>query len=437
MSRPLSVLLSLLIVSCGGKSELSVGAGGRTIGDASKTDSILNRAGCKPYSFSVGRVDRSIDGSPLLFSSHTPAISNDGRFVAFVSQDPRIVEGDSNDELDTFVFDRETQQTVRVSISTDGVQGSQASGYVSESGRPAFAADNETVFFPSNADELSIDDNNGETDVYAHHLPTAVTTRIGIGELSPTMGSGGSLQVSSDGRYLIRTVFFHDIAVAPAARMQVARTLLETGQTEIVSTLADGTLMDATDNLVGAGVFINFRKLSISHDGNIIAFESGSLNVETDADHGPDIVVKNVATGVLREIITEPGVYTSGPMLSDDGRFLLLHSQSALVAGADTSRLFIVDLETGSIDAIPNSFAYGTMSGDGRFVAYVGMSPNGETYIYDREVKATKAIIDASAVDTLRGEPQISADGCAVVYRAALDDGDLDSIWLETNPWLE
>ena len=76
------------------------------------------------------------------------------------------------------------------------------------------------------------------------------------------------------------------------------------------------------------------------------------------------------------------------------------------------------------------------MSGDGRFVAYVGM-PNGETYIYDREVKATKAIIDASAADTLRGEPQISADGCAVVYRAALDDGDLDSIWLEANPWLE
>ena len=55
--------------------------------------------------------------------SFAPAISANGRFVAFISYATNLVPGDTNDAADVFVRDRQTGTTRRVSVGRGGVQG--------------------------------------------------------------------------------------------------------------------------------------------------------------------------------------------------------------------------------------------------------------------------------------------------------------------------
>jgi Tol biopolymer transport system component len=63
------------------------------------------------------------DGTEANNTSVGPAISRDGRFVAFVSYATNLVARDTNGYSDVFVHDRATHQTIRASISSRGEQG--------------------------------------------------------------------------------------------------------------------------------------------------------------------------------------------------------------------------------------------------------------------------------------------------------------------------
>ena len=99
-----------------------------------------------------------------------PAISGDGRFVAFVSNATNLVAGDSNNVGDIFVHDRQTGATTRVSINSSG---GQANGASSD---PAISADGRYVAFVSSATNLVTGDTNGVSDVFVHDRQTGVTT---------------------------------------------------------------------------------------------------------------------------------------------------------------------------------------------------------------------------------------------------------------------
>ena len=54
--------------------------------------------------------------------NRTPAISDDGRYIAFVSSASNLVENDTNNLRDVFVHDRVTQTTKRINIRSTGEQ---------------------------------------------------------------------------------------------------------------------------------------------------------------------------------------------------------------------------------------------------------------------------------------------------------------------------
>ena len=66
---------------------------------------------------SVGRVGEQGDNG-----SDSPAISPDGRFVAFASASRNLVPGDTNDQVDVFIRDRWTGTTIRSSVTSTDVQ---------------------------------------------------------------------------------------------------------------------------------------------------------------------------------------------------------------------------------------------------------------------------------------------------------------------------
>src|SRR4051794_15198724 len=76
------------------------------------------------------RVSISSTGEQGTRGSYFPALSADGRFVAFGSLATNLVPGDTNGERDVFVRDRETGRTERVSVGTGGRQGDRDSGTV-------------------------------------------------------------------------------------------------------------------------------------------------------------------------------------------------------------------------------------------------------------------------------------------------------------------
>ena len=96
--------------------------------------------------------------------SFDPAISADGRFVAFSSDATNLVPGDTNGTADVFVRDRQTGTTRRVSVGPGGAQGN------GDSVDPALSADGRFVAFESDATNLVPGDTNGVDDVFVRTL---------------------------------------------------------------------------------------------------------------------------------------------------------------------------------------------------------------------------------------------------------------------------
>ena len=93
------------------------------------------------------RVSVGSNGLPGNFGSDDPSISADGRYVLFRSQASNLVAGDANLTWDAFVHDRVTRATTLVSISSEGVQGNADLGGTQI--RTSISADGRYVAFAS------------------------------------------------------------------------------------------------------------------------------------------------------------------------------------------------------------------------------------------------------------------------------------------------
>lgn len=124
--------------------------------------------------------------------STIPTISSTGRWVAFSSFAKNLVPGDTNGKQDIFVRDRETGQTSRVSVDSAGNQANDWSVAASISG------DGRCVAFNSDASNLVGGDTNEDCDVFVRDRQdcagsaaiycTAKTTSSGC---TPAIGSSG------------------------------------------------------------------------------------------------------------------------------------------------------------------------------------------------------------------------------------------------------
>lgn len=117
----------------------------------------------------------------LFYSSIVPAISGDGKTVAFESRSSKIVPGDTNGSSDVFTLNRGSDEMRRISVDDSGVEGNAASDKVAISG------DGKTVAFVSNATNL-VPTVTGE--IYAVVTdPFPVSTNNDLLSLSSTFGS--------------------------------------------------------------------------------------------------------------------------------------------------------------------------------------------------------------------------------------------------------
>ncbi|NCS83074.1 hypothetical protein GW746_01510, partial [Candidatus Saccharibacteria bacterium] len=147
-------------------------------------------------------VSASSNGVPANAGSNMPVISADGRYVAFRSNASNLVTGDTNSSPDVFLHDRQTSQTTRVSVSSNGGQanGDWRSLY---SYAPSISADGRYVAFLSTAKNLVSGVTQLTQNIYVHDCRTGKTALVSVAYDGAEQNvTSFSSYISSDGRYV-------------------------------------------------------------------------------------------------------------------------------------------------------------------------------------------------------------------------------------------
>ena len=142
-------------------------------------------------------VSRSATGSFGDSDSWAAMISADGMHVAFQSLATDLVAGDTNGWSDVFVHERSTGLVRRVSLASSGAESNSASE------TPAVSSDGRFVAFGSYATNLDPTDSNTSFDVFVHDLATGVTERVSRSAAGCVNdGWSQQPSISADGRYV-------------------------------------------------------------------------------------------------------------------------------------------------------------------------------------------------------------------------------------------
>jgi Tol biopolymer transport system component len=399
------------------------------------------------------------DGTQGNDPSSSPASSSDGRVVAFDSIATNLVAGDTNAEIDIFVRDRQTAQTTRVSVASDGAQANDLSVL------PAVSGDGRYVAFESDATNLVPGDSNGRRDIFVRDRQTAQTTRVSVAS-DGTQGSsdfgfsqGADASISADGRFVAFQAGFTNLVpgdtnscvslpnLPPGECPDIFVHDRQTGQTTRVSVASDGT--QANDQ--------SFRP-AISADGRYVTFASvasnlvpGDTNGAQGVFLGTDVFVHDRQTGqTTRVSVASDGTQANresfAPTVSADGRYVaFLSLASNLVPRDNNGRrnpllgqdVFVHDRQTGQTtrvsvasdhrQALGPSFDP-SISADGRRVAFASDASNlvlmdsnklGDVFVRDRQAGTTvraSLASDGTQANDSSSLPAISADGAAVAF---------------------
>jgi Tol biopolymer transport system component len=278
------------------------------------------------------------DGAPGNGDSTRPALSADGRTVAFESVATDLVPFDLNGVGDVFAHDLASSTTTRVSVSSQGVEGNGASLYA------ALSADGRLVAFASAAQNLVPDDRNHSHDVFVHDRQKGLTERVSVDD----EGQEGALfstkpALSADGRFVAFYTAAENLAPGDLNKFwDVVRHDRYTATTRLASVHSDGTQACAHSD-----------SPSISGDGRHVAFTSKADNlVPADGNAVDDVFVHDFATGATTRVSRGPeGAESDGasPLcaLSEDGLHVAFQSAATNLVQGDTngvSDAFVADV---------------------------------------------------------------------------------------------
>ncbi|MCL4465455.1 MAG: hypothetical protein M1389_05400 [Chloroflexi bacterium] len=330
---------------------------------------VHNRATGETSYVSVG-----FDGTPANNASRSPSISADGRYVAFESLASNLIMVDNNGYWDIFVYDRQTGQMERVSVSSGGAQANNNSGHA------AISADGRYVAFESYATNLVAGDSNRYRGIYVHDRQTHQTTRVSVAsDGSLPDASSRNPSISADGRYVAFESLASNLVTADSnGYWDIFVYDRQMGQTERVSVSSGGA--QANNNSGHA---------AISADGRYVAFESLAANlVAGDSNGYPDIFVHDRQTNETARVSvgfdgsqSNSGSYA--PAISADGRYVTFSSIATNLISDDTNAhedVFVRDRLLGNTSrvSLASNGAQGNgdsegaaISGDGRYVAFM------------------------------------------------------------------
>jgi uncharacterized repeat protein (TIGR01451 family) len=361
--------------------------------------------------------------------SELPAVSADGRFVAFASLSDNLVPGDTNGAADIFVRDRLTGTTERVSVSSAGAQANGNSGLLDGMGGPSISADGRYVAFDSEASNLVKGDTNGAPDIFVRDRLTETTERVSVAS-DGTQGNGDSTHpsISADGSRVAFGSFASNL-VQPDTNF---------AQDVFVHDRTTGTTVRVSDAPDGSqGNNWSFSP-DLNGNGHIVVFDSFASNLGGDPNATVQVFLRNLDSGVL-EPISAPGSTdflenSNDARISPDGRFVVFDQRSSTVAPRS---IVLVDRTTGAseIESVNDKRTLGNddsqtpvVSADGRFVFFASFASNlvgddtnfkWDVFVRDRQARTTRRVSVGS--NGQQGDldsfgPAIDGDGMVIPF---------------------
>jgi Tol biopolymer transport system component len=355
--------------------------------------------------------------------SHFPALSADGRFVAFASTSNNLVAGDTNGQMDVFMHDRQLGTTEILSLTSAWVPGNGGSGH------PSLTANGRFVAFDSLATNLVPGDTNGLADIFVRDRLLGRTERVSV-------ATGGAQEdfrsfepsISADGRFVTFTSAATNLVAGDTNGVWdvfVRDRLL--GTTERVSLDSGGVQGDSDSS-----------QPSISADGRFVAFHSSATNlVAGDTNGSDDVFVRDRQRGTTERVSVDTyGIEADSdsdvPSISADGRFVAFDSFATNLVVGDTNGvpdIFVRDRQSGITERVSvdssgiggnsGSGDFVSISADGRVVAFFSVAFNlvpgdtnrvGDLFVHDRESYA----IERVSVATGGSQGNLNSEGIAI-----------------------
>ena len=301
-----------------------------------------------PLALETAFISTDADGNPGNGYSSNAHISGDGRWIVFESEASNLVAGDTNNRSDIFLHDTLTSTTVRISLAPGGGQANEYSAM------PAISGDGRWIAYLSQASNLVAGDTNLLTDVFLWDRVTNTTTRIlaapGSGQSPDALavsGDGAWVLFSSQESYVpedtngVKDVYLLHLADDTLTRVSVSSTGTQGNDNSWGASFSlDGRWIvfdSRATNLVPDGatatqsVYLHDRdsatttrlsdpvrgavEAQISSDGSWITYRSGT------PDFLDGIYRENRLTGT-RQLLAVSDLGNSWPTISADGRYV-------------------------------------------------------------------------------------------------------------------
>ena len=402
------------------------------------------------------RASISSNGTQGNGNSLNPAISGDGRYVAFVSWASNLVPGDTNGLGDVFVRDHVTGTTTRVSVDSNG---NQANSYSRE--EPAISADGRYIAFASSASNLVPGDTNITSDVFVRDRVAGTTTRVNVatnGSQANNHSSADTTQVSisADGRYIAFASFAQNLV--PEDTNIHYDVFVHDRVTRTTSRVS----VDSNGNQADDG---NSSQPSISADGRYIAFTSyasnlvpGDTNLSLSGEGSAwDVFVHDRVAGTTNRVSVDSNgnqanLDSMEPAISADGRYVAFVSWASNLVSGDiqyNTPVYVHDRATGTTTAVSVATGFAnegirpSISGDGRYVAFDSGHALGHVFVRDRVDGITTVVSADSAGNPAASggrDASISADGRYIAFRSSTsslvagDTNNKPDIFVRANP---
>jgi len=322
------------------------------------------------------------------FGGRQPSVSADGRYVAFTTTASLSASDQNLSGEDVYVWDRlnPTVFTLVTGRASDGVANTGFLPSISNNGR--------VVAFVSTAAadtfQAGTTDTNAARDVFVRNLDTNATVLASAVPGGLVAGNGASTdpEVSGDGTAVAFSSVATDLTVVPVTGTQdeAYRRVFAAPNVDLVSVATPGGVA------AGGG---STSTISISDDGNLVAFSSGSTDVVANDTNGAvrDVFVRNMSAGQTNVVSTNAAGArssgnASGAAISGNGQFVAFNSSANNLVAGDTGSptdIFLKNTADGSITRLSQDDAgtggnagssFPSVNLDGSAVAFVSQATN-------------------------------------------------------------
>ena len=262
----------------------------------------------------IERVNVGNDGKEANAASYEPSVSGDGNSIAFTSTASNISttqKGESNNNV--FLRDMALQTTLMISVDPTSKKGGGGSN-------ASLAYDGKRMAFYSQTSTLVSNDKNGLWDIFLWEHNNQQLKRISLTADGKERNQGEESvnrivapSISGNGRYIAFTTTATNMVAGDDKYFQdVFIYDTQTNTTSIASTTADGKFGNA-DSPIGQG-----EKIAISYAGDYVAYSTKATNLGVPASNivlydvagKKNKVVSNVTgSGVGRAVISYSGSY--------------------------------------------------------------------------------------------------------------------------------